>query len=110
MEPMLPTRLGYTFVGWNTQKYGSDAMWDFENSTMPSNDIILYAQWEKNSSEGSNESNESSQGGERNIFEEKSVTDDSVKKLSQTGGLTVIYGLIVMIAGYLFIGYYLKKE
>lgn len=44
----LPTKEGYTFVGWNTAIDGTGIDWDFATSTMPNKDVTLYAQWEKN--------------------------------------------------------------
>ncbi len=41
-----PTLKDYTFVGWNTSIDGSGDVWDFNTSTMPGNDLTLYAQWE----------------------------------------------------------------
>lgn len=40
-----PTRENHTFKGWNTKRDGSGAIWNFETSTMPSNNVTLYAQW-----------------------------------------------------------------
>ncbi len=48
MTPVTPTRDGYTFIGWNTQKDGHGTYWDFDQMVMPSADFTLYAQWEKN--------------------------------------------------------------
>lgn len=45
-KPADPTRLGYTFTGWNTASNGSGTTWNFATSVMPSNNVILYAQWE----------------------------------------------------------------
>lgn len=45
-----PTRDGYTFKGWNTQRDGTGDTWDFAVSTMPASSITLYAQWQKNDS------------------------------------------------------------
>lgn len=47
-KPEDPTRVGYTFKGWNTSENGSGDVWDFASTTMPAKDVILYAQWEKN--------------------------------------------------------------
>ena len=46
-----PTRAGYTFTGWNTDIDGNEYAWDFMTSTMPNNDIRLYAQWVVNNYE-----------------------------------------------------------
>lgn len=45
MEPTNPIRNGYTFVGWNTKQDGSGDAWDFAVSTMPGNNVTLFAQW-----------------------------------------------------------------
>lgn len=42
-----PLRNGYTFKGWNTAIDGGGATRDFTTSTMPVEDITLYAIWEK---------------------------------------------------------------
>lgn len=47
-SPNNPTRLGYTFKGWNTRDDGSGITWDFNTEKMPLNDVKLYAQWEEN--------------------------------------------------------------
>lgn len=44
-NPGTPSRAGFTFVGWNTSQDGSGLVWDFTISTMPSQDVMLYAQW-----------------------------------------------------------------
>jgi len=56
--PTPPTRIGHTFIGWNTDEDGSGT--SFEATTPVSADITVYAQWEIitctvtfNSSEGS---------------------------------------------------------
>lgn len=41
-----PTRDGYDFKGWNTKAGGDGTAWDFNNSTMPANDVTLFAQWQ----------------------------------------------------------------
>ncbi|MDD5923391.1 MAG: InlB B-repeat-containing protein [Clostridia bacterium] len=39
---------GFAFVGWNTEKDGTGTDYDeLDTFTMPSRDVILYAQWEK---------------------------------------------------------------
>ncbi|WP_171014954.1 InlB B-repeat-containing protein [Culicoidibacter larvae] len=43
-----PVRGGYTFLGWNTAADGSGTAWNFEATTMPANNVTLYAQWKKN--------------------------------------------------------------
>ncbi|AMP20662.1 hypothetical protein AZF37_05240 [endosymbiont 'TC1' of Trimyema compressum] len=40
-----PIRNGYSFVGWNTAPDGSGIAWDFSNTKMPNQDIMLYAIW-----------------------------------------------------------------
>ena len=44
-QPTRPTKDGYEFTGWNTAQDGSGTTWDFATTTMPSNDVTLYAQW-----------------------------------------------------------------
>ncbi|MFK4567693.1 InlB B-repeat-containing protein [Enterococcus sp. UD-01] len=41
-DPQAP--IGYKFIGWQAQ--GSDQLWDFANDKMPTNDIVLVAQFE----------------------------------------------------------------
>gem|GEM_PF-6356394 len=43
--PPNPTREGYAFVGWNTQKDGEGA--DFTESSSIADDMQLYAQWQE---------------------------------------------------------------
>ena len=46
--PAMPTRVGYTFTGWDTAQDGTGDTWDFSKTKMPSYDVTLYAQWKKN--------------------------------------------------------------
>ena len=48
-DPGAVSNPGYTFNGWNTSPDGTGTTWDFTTSTMPANDVILYAQWTVNS-------------------------------------------------------------
>lgn len=41
-----PTREGYTFKGWNTKPDGSGTTYT-SSSAFPSNDLVLYSQWEE---------------------------------------------------------------
>ena len=43
--PTPPTRPGYTFTGWNTEKDGSGS--EFTAETVVNENITVYAQWEK---------------------------------------------------------------
>lgn len=47
VAPSNPARTDYTFVGWNTAQNGSGITWDFTTSSMPANDMVLYAIWQK---------------------------------------------------------------
>jgi uncharacterized repeat protein (TIGR02543 family) len=48
LYPNTVTRAGYTFKGWSTEADGGDGtMWDFDTSTMPANNVVLYAIWDK---------------------------------------------------------------
>ena len=47
-QPSKPKREGYTFKGWNTLVDGKGSTFDFINTTMPAQDVTLYAQWTKN--------------------------------------------------------------
>ena len=46
--PANPTRSGYTFTGWNTQQDGKGS--SFDNSTVITGSMTVYAQWSENSS------------------------------------------------------------
>jgi len=47
-EPMPePTKIGYTFLGWFTDKSEGDR-WDFATDVMPATDIVLYARFQVN--------------------------------------------------------------
>lgn len=48
IQPTQPTRVGYTFKGWNMFQAGTGAFWDFSSTTMPASNVALYAQWEAN--------------------------------------------------------------
>ena len=48
--PASPMRPGYVFTGWKEK--GAQALWSFETSVMPFEDITLAAQWEKESLNG----------------------------------------------------------
>lgn len=45
-----PARNGYTFTGWNTQQDGKGS--SFDNSTVITGSLTVYAQWSENSSGG----------------------------------------------------------
>lgn len=45
-----PSRSGYTFTGWNTQQDGKGS--SFDNSTVITGPLTVYAQWSENSSGG----------------------------------------------------------
>ena len=45
-----PARSGYTFTGWNTQQDGKGS--SFDNSTVITSPLTVYAQWSENSSGG----------------------------------------------------------
>ena len=45
-----PSRRGYTFTGWNTQQDGKGS--SFDNSTVITGPLTVYAQWSENSSGG----------------------------------------------------------
>lgn len=45
-----PSRRGYTFTGWNTQQDGKGS--SFDNSTVITGPLPVYAQWSENSSGG----------------------------------------------------------
>lgn len=47
-----PTRRGYTFTGWNTQQDGTGS--SFDNRTVITGSLTVYAQWQKNSSDSDN--------------------------------------------------------
>ena len=48
--PANPTRSGYTFTGWNTQQDGKGS--SFDNRTVITGSMTVYAQWNKNSGGG----------------------------------------------------------
>ena len=48
--PANPTRSGYTFTGWNTQQDGKGS--SFDNSTVITGPMTVYAQWSENYSGG----------------------------------------------------------
>ncbi|MDD5914123.1 MAG: S-layer homology domain-containing protein [Oscillospiraceae bacterium] len=50
--PANPTRSGYTFTGWNTQQDGKGS--SFDNRTVITGSLTVYAQWQKNSSDSDN--------------------------------------------------------
>ena len=48
----VPTKEGYDFLGWNTKSDGSGTDYHSESVIELTDDITLYAQWEKKSLEG----------------------------------------------------------
>ncbi len=50
VEPEQPVRDGYLFMEWNTRADGKGLDWDFSSTTMPGNNVVLYAQWQSNDS------------------------------------------------------------
>lgn len=71
IKPKNPTREGYKFDGWFTERELINA-WDF--TTTITEDIILYAKWEKNQEETIPTSPE---GNNKNIYTGKQVTTAS---------------------------------
>ncbi|MCI2048158.1 MAG: S-layer homology domain-containing protein [Lachnospiraceae bacterium] len=51
ISSLVPTRDGYTFLAWNTQKDGSGEEYKPSASVSLTEDITLYAQWEENRQE-----------------------------------------------------------
>lgn len=49
IEPAVPTRQGYTFVGWYADAVFT-RVWNFTVDTMPDNGLTLYAKWTPNPS------------------------------------------------------------
>lgn len=47
--PATPVMEGHTFTGWNTSSDGTGMTWDFNTTSMPANNVVLYAQWTINS-------------------------------------------------------------
>ncbi|MEL7569421.1 MAG: InlB B-repeat-containing protein, partial [Eubacteriaceae bacterium] len=45
VAPTAPAKTGYTFAGWYKEEALTNA-WDFDNDTIPANNITLYAKWE----------------------------------------------------------------
>ncbi|EHC6355821.1 BspA family leucine-rich repeat surface protein [Listeria monocytogenes] len=45
-EPTVPNKVGYAFTGWYDAETGG-TKWDFTTDTMPSNEIMLYARFNK---------------------------------------------------------------
>jgi uncharacterized repeat protein (TIGR02543 family) len=45
IEPEVPTKTNYEFVGWSTSVDGSTDMWDYSSTKMGSAPTTLYAQW-----------------------------------------------------------------
>ncbi len=56
-EPNRPVREGYIFQGWNTATDGRGITWNFDSSTMPAENVTLYAQWKSQSLTKTGESN-----------------------------------------------------
>ncbi|MGL4588754.1 MAG: InlB B-repeat-containing protein, partial [Mycoplasmatales bacterium] len=45
-EPVVPTKIGFTFTGWKTKIDGTEKTWDFAKDKMPANDLTLYSTFE----------------------------------------------------------------
>ncbi|EEO3343653.1 LapB repeat-containing protein [Listeria monocytogenes] len=71
-EPLASTKEGYTFTGWYDALTGGKE-WDFKTDKMPAKNIMLYAQFEKSSS---NEGGAGSDG-------ENEISDNPTGKSSQ---------------------------
>ena len=61
-----PVKIGYVFKEWNSEQNGMGYTWNFDTTTMPGNDVTLYAQWEANEYEVSFDAN----GGEGTMSNE----------------------------------------
>ena len=60
------TRSGYTFDGWNTEEDGSGSSYAVGDLYTENADLVLYAQWKKNSSSGGGGSSGGSGSGSKN--------------------------------------------
>lgn len=94
IEPAVPTRQGYTFVGWYADAVFTRA-WNFTVDTMPDNGLTLYAKWTENPkpaaiSSGTSENNSSSS-----------------TKLAETG--SDVSMLLFATAGFIVTGFILIK-
>ena len=45
LSSIVPTRTGYTFLGWNTQADGNGTSYSAGGSYTTDNDVVLYAKW-----------------------------------------------------------------
>jgi uncharacterized repeat protein (TIGR02543 family) len=46
VNPGVPTKEFYSFIGWNTADNGTGHSWNFDADQMPAQNVILHAQWE----------------------------------------------------------------
>ena len=85
-EPVVPTRQGYTFVGWYADA-AFTRIWDFASDTMPDQDLTLYAKWNKDSIPAASSSSSSSSS--------SSLSSESAKpsgaKLAETGSSIIAF-------------------
>lgn len=81
-EPAIPTRSGYTFLGWS-QTANSSNYWNFETNIMPAENITLYAQWVL----GDNGTNDGSS---------KTSSNNSKSGLPKTGGQMLVLGALAL--------------
>lgn len=74
-----PSRIGYTFNGWNTVADGSGKIWDFDTDVMPSASLDLHTQWSINQYQLSFNLN----GGDSSTHVTRNVDFDSIVSNSQ---------------------------
>ena len=91
IEIPTPTREGYTFKGWYNDE---DLTEEFTDTTMPSNDLTLYAKWEANTYKIIFETNEGEE-----------IPPRQVAYDTEIGDLTT-----PIKSGYTFKGWYLDKD
>ncbi|MBW3080171.1 InlB B-repeat-containing protein [Bifidobacterium saguinibicoloris] len=114
-KPADPTREGYTFAGWTTDKDGKTA-YDF--ATPVSGDLTLYAQWTKNAEQPGEKPGENggstpttpskpnqskpSNDAKKNAAKKDNAKQSSAKtaktaRLSKTGSSVAVMGIAVML-------------
>lgn len=82
------TKTGYTFVGWNTKADGTGISYNDKGAIQSESDIILYAQWQKNSQEIKYKITFNSNNGKNDILEQNvtNTTDIKLAKNTFTNG------------------------
>ena len=104
-----PMRTGYSFKEWNTNKDGSGMTWLLEETLMPAEDVILYAQWTLNDdSESGNQNKPTPDGSDSNM--NHNTDSGSLSALPKTGSNTIFAKLTLLMGTLVYCRYLFKRK